>query len=53
MHPMELLGGVGHVEARFGMFGDNVSVNARWVHGLTEHTTGLEIILDEHGGTAR
>jgi hypothetical protein len=29
MHPMELLGDVGHVESHFGPFGDNVSVCAR------------------------
>jgi hypothetical protein len=29
MHPMELLGDVGHVESRFGLFGDGVSVGAR------------------------
>ena len=29
MHPMELLGDVGHVEPRFDPFGDNVSVGAR------------------------
>ena len=29
MHPMELLGDVGHVESRFGPFGDCVSVGAR------------------------
>ena len=28
-HPMELLGDVGHVESRFGLFGDSVSVGAR------------------------
>ena len=28
-HPMELLGDVGHVESRFGPFGDSVSVGAR------------------------
>jgi hypothetical protein len=28
MHLMELLGVVGHVEPRFGLFGDNVSVGA-------------------------
>ena len=33
-HPMELLGDVGHVESHFIPFGDNVSVGARWVHGL-------------------
>jgi hypothetical protein len=31
---MELLGDVGHVESHFFKFGDNVSVGARWVHGL-------------------
>ena len=25
-HPMELLGDVGHVESRFGLFGDSVNV---------------------------
>ena len=29
MHPMELLGDVGHVESRFILFGDSVSVGAR------------------------
>jgi hypothetical protein len=28
-HPMELLGDVGHVESRFGLFGDTISVGAR------------------------
>jgi hypothetical protein len=31
---MELLGEVGHVEPHFGLFGDSVSVGARYVHGL-------------------
>jgi hypothetical protein len=31
---MELLGDVGHVESRFGLFGDSVSVGARSVHIL-------------------
>jgi hypothetical protein len=31
---MELLGDVGHVESRFFLFGDSVSVGARKVHGL-------------------
>jgi hypothetical protein len=31
---MELLGDVGHVEFRFGLFGDDVSVSARKVHDL-------------------
>jgi hypothetical protein len=29
MHLMELLGDVGHVESRFSLFGDSVSVGAR------------------------
>ena len=28
-HPMELLGDMGHVESRFGSFGDGVRVGAR------------------------
>ena len=28
-HPMDLLGDVGHVESRFSLFGDTVSVDAR------------------------
>ena len=28
MHTMELLGGVGHVESHFGLFGDSVRVGA-------------------------
>jgi hypothetical protein len=27
--PDGILGGVGHVKSRFGLFGDNISVNAR------------------------
>jgi hypothetical protein len=34
MHPMELLGDIGHVESRFGLFGDSVSVVARQVQSL-------------------
>jgi hypothetical protein len=36
MHPMELLGDVGHVESRFGPFGDNFCVGASQVHGLRQ-----------------
>jgi hypothetical protein len=36
MRPMELLGDVGHVESRFGLFGDGVSVGARKVQGLCQ-----------------
>ena len=31
---MALLGDTGHVESRFGPFGDGVSVGARQLHGL-------------------
>jgi hypothetical protein len=33
---MELLGNVYHVESRFDLFGDNVSVGARYVHVLRQ-----------------
>ena len=33
---MELLGDTGHVESRFGLFGDGVSVGARQVQGLRQ-----------------
>jgi hypothetical protein len=29
MHPMELLDDMGHVESRFGLFGDSANVDAR------------------------
>ena len=34
MHPMELLGDVGHVESHFFLFGDSVSVGARLTHPM-------------------
>jgi hypothetical protein len=34
---MEHLGEVGHVEPRFGLFGDSVHVGARYVHGFAPH----------------
>jgi hypothetical protein len=34
VHPMVLLGDVCQVEARFGPFGDSVSLGARSVYGL-------------------
>jgi hypothetical protein len=33
---MELQGDVGHLESRFGPFGDGVSVGARQMHGLLQ-----------------
>jgi hypothetical protein len=50
---MELLGDVGHVDSRFGPFGDNVGVGARSVHGLRKHLIGSEIVLDTPDGTPR
>jgi hypothetical protein len=39
---MELLGDVGHVESRFDLFGDGVSVSAKLVHGLRQMYHRLE-----------
>jgi hypothetical protein len=39
---MELLADVGHVERRFGLFGDSVSVRKRKVHGLRRTYYRLE-----------
>jgi hypothetical protein len=39
---MELLGDVGHVEARFGPFGDSANLDARYVHGLRRMYQRLE-----------
>jgi hypothetical protein len=33
---MVLVGDVGYVESRFGLFGDSVTVGARQVHGLRQ-----------------
>jgi hypothetical protein len=49
---MELQGDVGHVESRFGPFGDSIRVGGGWVHGLC-YTIGLEIILDAPDSTPR
>jgi hypothetical protein len=43
---MELQGDVGHVESRFDLFGDGVSISARKVHGLRQTNHGLGIILE-------
>jgi hypothetical protein len=32
--PDVLLGDIGHVEARFGPFGNSINLDARWEHGL-------------------
>jgi hypothetical protein len=48
---MKLLGDIVLEESHFGPFGDNVSVGARYVHGLCQSTIGSEIILDVPDGT--
>jgi hypothetical protein len=44
---MELLGDVGQVEAPFGLFGDSVDVESRYVHGLHRMSNRLK----NHGHT--
>ena len=52
-HPMDLQGDVGHVESRFGPFGDSVkSVEDRCTVGA-KHAIGSEILLDTPDGTSR
>jgi hypothetical protein len=41
-HPMELLGDVGHVESRFDLFGDGVSIGARYVYVCAKRTMPQE-----------
>jgi hypothetical protein len=48
---MELLGDVGHVESRFVLFGDSVSVSARSFLGLHQTYLHIEIDLDAPNGT--
>jgi hypothetical protein len=36
IHPMDLLGDIGHVESHFNPFGDSVRVSARHVHSLQQ-----------------
>ena len=45
-HPIELLGDMGHVESCFGLFGDSVSVGARYCVVCAKCTIDSEIILD-------
>jgi hypothetical protein len=53
MHLMELQSEVGHVEPRFGLFGDSVVLVQRWFMVCAVHTIGSKIVLDAHDGTAR
>ena len=48
---MELVGDVGHMESRFGLFGDGITVCARWEHGLRQTCHSLKIVLDAPNGT--
>ena len=50
---MEVLGDVGHVEVRFGPFGDSVSVSEDKCTICAKCTIGLEIILDAPDGTPK
>jgi hypothetical protein len=52
MHPMVLLGGETHVEARFDPFGDRANLTQERCMICTEHTIGLEIVLDAQDETA-
>jgi hypothetical protein len=42
---MELLGDMGQVEARFGLFEDSVNLGARYLQVCTGCTLGKEIFL--------
>jgi hypothetical protein len=50
---MELVSDMGRVESRFSPFGDNVVLVQGWSTVCTEHTIGIEIILDELDQTPR
>ena len=49
---MELLDDVCHMESRFGLFRNNVSFDARYVHGLRLMHHSLRTILDAPVGTS-
>jgi hypothetical protein len=51
MHSMDLLGGMGHVESCFGLFGNSVSGGADRCTVWTKCTIGSEIVLDVPDGT--
>ena len=50
---MVLLGDVGRVESRFGMFGDNVSLGTIEVHVQRCTLHRMEVVLDAPDGTPR
>ena len=53
MHPLELLGDVGHVESLFFLFGGRVSVGVRKCMVCTKRIIGSDIIFDTPDGTPR
>ena len=50
---MEILGDTGHVESRFGPFGDDVSVGVRQVHSLRQTYHRLRNCFGHTDGTPR
>jgi hypothetical protein len=50
---MERLGDVGHVESRFGPFGDRISVRQDRSTVCAKRTIGSRIVLDAPNGTPR
>jgi hypothetical protein len=48
-HPIEYQGDLSHVESHFGVFGESLSIGARWVHGLHRAYHSLENCF---GGTS-
>ena len=53
MHPIDLLDDVCHMESRFGLFGDSVSLGARLVHSLCIMHHRLRTIVEVPDDTPR
>ena len=53
MHPMDLLGEVGHLESCFGPFRDGVIVAQDRCTAYAKHTVGSGVILDAPDVTPR
>jgi hypothetical protein len=45
VYPMELLGNMGQMEARFGLFGDCVNLDVRLVHDLRQKSVWTHLIV--------
>jgi hypothetical protein len=45
VYPMELLGKMGQMEARFDMFGDCVNLDVRLVHDLHQKSVWTHLIV--------